>query len=114
MNKNPLLNLIDKKLSAVVFVLDYLQIQFDGFILTFLDYPKVEVDKSIYSFGENGYRNKICEFIGKSVSAVNYVEDEIFSLSFDSGKIYCSINPESYRSPEMIIFDDGNGNTIVI
>lgn len=111
---NSLLDLKGKSISAIVFVLDYLQIQFDGSILTFLDYPKVEVSNNIFSFGESEYRNKICEFIGKSVSAVHYVENDIFSLSFDSAKIYCSINPEDYTSPEMIIFDDGKGNTIVI
>lgn len=114
MNENPLETLRGRKISAIVFVLDYLQVQFDDSILTFLTYPEVEVNKIIFSFGQSEYRNKICEFIEKYVSAVNYVEDDIFCLSFDSAKIYCSIKPENYTSPEMIIFDNGKGNTIVI
>ncbi len=44
MNKNQLETLKDEKVSAIVFILDYLQIQFDGEIITFLMYPKVEID----------------------------------------------------------------------
>jgi hypothetical protein len=107
------LNLKNKKLSAVVFVLDYLQLQFDEAILTFREFPKVESGNRIISSEYIEYRNKICSLIGKEVSAVEYVEDDFFRLLFDDAKICCSINPQDYTSPEMIIFDDGNGKTIV-
>lgn len=114
MNENSLLNLKGKRISAIVFVLDYLQIQFDDSILSFLVYPKIQINNETFSFGESEYRNKICEFIGNDVSTVKYIEDDLFCLSFNDAKIYCLLNPENYTLPEMIIYDDGQGSIIVI
>lgn len=114
MNKKPLEVLNEKKLSGIVFVLDYLQIQFDSLVVTFMEYPKVKVNTSDYSFGASEYRNKICEFIGKTVSSTFYREDDLFSLDFGEGQIFCSLAPEDYTSPEMVIVDDGNGNIIAV
>lgn len=113
MNKKPLEALKNKSLSAVIFILDYLQIQFDSAVITFLIYPKVEMGNKHFSFGESEYRNKICELIGETISDVIFSQDNLFCLDFGEGKIYCSIAPEDYISPEMVIVDDGNGNTIV-
>lgn len=113
MSKNPLEILKGNKLSAIVFILDYLQIQFDTAVVTFLTYPKVELEGKNYSFGESEYRNTICAFIGKAVASVIYRENELFSLNFDQGRLYCSIAPEDYVLSEMVIVDTDSGEKIV-
>lgn len=113
MSKSPLETLKGKKLSAIVFVQDYLQIQFDGDVITFSVYPKVDIDNETFSFGENEYRNKICEFIGNIVVDIIYIEDEIFCLLFNGRKIYSSLNPNDYILPEMIVYAESNGSTVV-
>jgi hypothetical protein len=44
--------LVGEKLSSVTFVLDYLQVDFDGNQFTFYIWPTVFVDGEKYEFGE--------------------------------------------------------------
>jgi hypothetical protein len=112
MNNNPLENLKYKQITAIVFVLDYLQIQFDSAVLTFLEYPKVEINDVVFSFGEVEYRNRLCDLIGVTISDFSYIEDEQFGLLLKDSKIYCSLNPLEYNAPEKVIFNDGNKNIV--
>ena len=115
MDSNLSLELRGKNLSAVVFVQDYLQLQFDGAILTFMIFPTIEFGNCIISIEDSDYRNKLCEMIGKEVADVLYQENIKFSLLFEELKsISCSLNPEDYIAPEMIIFENKEEQRIVI
>ena len=102
------------RLDGIVFVLDYLQIQFDTVLATFLKYPDVTVRDQTYEYGDQDYRNALCEFISEVVSTVDYEEDVSFCLNFDNGKIHISLEPDQYTSPEIVVIDVAGEKSIVI
>lgn len=103
----------ERELSAVVFVLDYLQLQFAWATMTINIYPLVEVEGQTYKFNDSDYRNKICEQIGKKVGEI-YEENEKVIISFiDGSNITVSREMNIFDLPEVIVFEDGE-NPILI
>jgi hypothetical protein len=108
--------LIGEKLSSITFVMDYLQIDFDGNCFTFNIWPIITVDGIEYKFGEPHHRNKLCSLIAKIVSEVILVDKEKFVINFDyNNNIYLSLDPNnpSITIPEIAHFTDTNGNCVV-
>jgi hypothetical protein len=59
-----------EKMSAVAFVMDYIEFHFDGKILRSLNNPIVHIEGQNYRFPEAGSRDLLCSLIGKSVMDV--------------------------------------------
>jgi hypothetical protein len=97
--------LVNANVNAVVFVMDYLQLQLDIGIVTYMAFPEVSSSEEVYRFGERDYRNELCKFIGERVSSIEVKEDELFCLNFKRGKISISLSPEKYTCPEMVVID---------
>jgi hypothetical protein len=95
--------LVNEQLSAVVFVQDYLQLDFDGKRLTVNVWPTVTIEDHKYSVGANGYRDALCGLIGKTVSTASETEVEI-TLTFLEGQIIISVIDEI--PIEHVIFED--------
>lgn len=57
--------IIGEQLSAVSFVMDYLQLQFNGYLLTVLTPLVVVSDDHSYTFADLGYRDALCERIAQ-------------------------------------------------
>jgi len=103
---NEFLNqIVGEKLSAVVFVMDYIQLQFDGFVLTILN-PITVFDKGISVVsGNTQFRNLLCDQITKVVKTIECRENEGLIVEFeDSAKISVSLKPEQYSGSEAVIF----------
>ena len=64
---SPLEKLKGRNLSAVTFVQDYLQLQFDGPFLNIFVWPRITVSGKSLSFGMQGYRDELCGQIAKTV-----------------------------------------------
>jgi hypothetical protein len=110
MKEDPFASIIGEKLSAVVFILDYVQLQFDGPTLTCLRFPFLLVEGKQISVDQQGYRDRLCEQIGKTVAAVSTKEDVEILITFsDNSAISISLKPEDYCGPEIVTFDDGTG-----
>jgi hypothetical protein len=64
---NPLKSIIGQQLSAIVFIMDYLQFQFGGLrpMLTAITLPTVELDAEVFGPHSSGYRDRLCERITK-------------------------------------------------
>ena len=94
------------RLSAVVFVLDYLQLQFDGPTFTALTWPLVTDEQGEISVQTAGYRDRLCEQIGKTVAKA--VEDPgELQLGFADGTTFkMSLRDEDRRGPEAAILQD--------
>ena len=99
-----------RELSAVTFVRDYLQLQFDGPFLNVFVWPRILVPAGSVSFEMPGYRDGLCSQIGKTVGGVAVETDANFRLFFTDGSIIeVSLLPNARKGPEAIVFQDGKG-----
>ena len=98
------------ELAGVWFVMDYLQLQFQGRMATFLVWPTVRSGGDSLEFGQPGYRDGLCSFIGQSVLEADVFVDAGVVLSFSQGEMI--VPPEQIRSapyPEVIEIEQGAG-----
>jgi hypothetical protein len=94
-------------MTAVSFVLDYINLQFDDAFLTALSLPWVRANNSKLAFGVAGYRDMLCERIGHQVNAASETEKEI-RLAFDDGSVIAiPLGSEEYRGVEAAILQIG-------
>jgi hypothetical protein len=66
-----------RSLSAVVFVQDYVQFQFDGPCLTARNPPVFRADAGVLLPGNAGYRDGLCSTIGFEVASVRVTHEEL-------------------------------------
>jgi hypothetical protein len=108
--KEPFRSIIDQELSAVVFIMDYVQLQFGGLrpVLTAVTLPKVRVGDKEFSSATPGYRDSLCERITRSVRRASVREGQEILIEFDDGsRVSVSLKPEDYRAAEAATFDNG-------
>jgi hypothetical protein len=99
-----------QELSAVTFVRDYLQLQFDGPFLNIFVWPRIMAPAASVSFDMPGYRDGLCAQIGKTVGGVAVETDVNFRLFFTDGSIIeVSLLLDARRGPEAVVFQDGIG-----
>ena len=116
MNKQPNFYncIVGEKLSAITFVMDYWQLQFDGPTINALTQVKVSADGSVLRDGDDQFRNLICGQIGKIVAEVAIANSESFAITFeDRSSISISLKAEDFVGPEAIVFYS-SGQTAVI
>ena len=94
-------DLVGQELTSVEFVQDYLQLKFDGPVLTFYEWPDVFREEGSYAFGEPEYRNVLCDLINAGVTAASLVEGEAIEVQFENGvSIRTSLRLEDISSLE--------------
>jgi hypothetical protein len=106
------LALIGCRLNTVQFVLDYVQLFFDGPRhprLTAVTCPKVQMGNTLFEWGSPGYRDALCGCIERIVSTVSVIDKEEFRITFEDGTlITISLKPEDYTAAaEAVIIDTG-------
>ena len=93
--------IVGEKLSAIVFVMDYWQLQFDGPTINVFTRLAVHSSDSVVRDGDDQFRNRICEQIAKIVTGVKLAEREALIVTFeDQSSISISLKPEDYSGPE--------------
>jgi hypothetical protein len=95
--------LIGQQLSAITFVQDYVQVSFDAFRVTLNVWPIVNHEYGQVRFGQQGYRDALCSFIGHQLSRVAEGEAAI-ELFLGAGSIAIDLLAES--GVERVIFED--------
>ena len=79
----------DAPLSSVEFVQDYLQLHFDGPLLTLYVWPDVaDADGISIAFGEPGYRDALCSVIGEIVTQPELNEGRSLTVEFENGTVF--------------------------
>jgi hypothetical protein len=102
---NPLAILVGRQLSAVVFVQDYVQFQFDGPVLTAITSPRVSLAGDEWSVRLAGYRDALCRLIGRKVQATSLAEGRELRIDLDDrGTLSVSLKPEDACGPESATF----------
>jgi len=110
----PLACLIGRKLTAVVFVLDDVQFQFDEIVLS------VYTSAAVRSFHGNtvqhndqGWRDALCGQMSRVVSTVEIRDAEFVVLFDDESAILVSLRDEDYRGPEALCLSGGKKIVVI-
>lgn len=103
--------LIGRVLSAVVFVQDYLQLQFDGSTLTLTTWPVVETEQGEFKYGEPRYRDVLCGCIAKNVDVADVIPGDrlVIGLS-DRVQLAISLRSDDRVDPEAARLDQEDGH----
>ena len=102
--------LVGEQLSSVIFVQDYLQVDFDGNCFTAYVFPTLNIGGKTFSFNQEGYRDALCSLIAKKVNDLDVVDDKYFKIIFDSAGDFLIFNLDPDSTPyEKLIFKDMDG-----
>ena len=98
--------LIGQRLSGIVFVLDYLQFQFDPPpILSVYTPVSVQFEGACFRSGDDQFRNKICTQITKVVLKIQIKASEALVITFTDGSaIFVSLKPSDCAGRDIIDF----------
>lgn len=110
-SKEHLSILIGEKLSSVIFILDYLQLDFDGHRLTCYAFPKIIKEKTITCINSDNYRNLICSFLGAIVISTTDKDDSGINIGFETGDIFLSYTNEDVGEVAYFVDNDGKWST---
>ncbi|HEY0161387.1 MAG TPA: hypothetical protein VGB69_01800 [Edaphobacter sp.] len=93
--------ILGEELAAVEFVQDYLQLRFDGPLLTLYAWPHVLLSEYSIAFGEPEYRNALCALIGEKVEEATLEEGDSLTLRFENDTVIAlSLREEDLDGPE--------------
>jgi hypothetical protein len=82
--------IFSEQLSAVCFVPDYLQLEFDGYKLTTYTTPLVETTPNEWmAYEHDQYKNRLCPFIAQRVDRLLYELDRVLLTFRHSGERLC-------------------------
>jgi hypothetical protein len=106
--------IVGEKLSAITFVLDYWQLQFDGPTINAFTRVQVSANGTVLRDGDDQFRNLFCGQIGKTVAKVALAKSDAFTIAFkDCSSISISLKAGDYVGPEAIVFN-GFDQTVVV
>jgi hypothetical protein len=104
--ENPLNDLLNLELASVEFVRDYIQLRFDGPVLTKKNDPVLRVSGQKITRETQEFANFLIGCIGNKVIATRFIESEIAEIVFDSNIIlFVSLRPQDYITVNALIFD---------
>lgn len=93
--------IVGEELTAVEFVQDYLQLRFDGPLLTLYAWPHVLLSEFSVAFGEPEYRNALCAQIGETVEEAELDEGNSLTVKLENGTVFAlSLREEDLDGPE--------------
>ena len=100
--------LAGEQLSSVIFVQDYLQVDFDGNVFTAFVFPNVTINDTVFDFQKKGYRDALCSLIAAIVADIVLAEGAELTIVFSNGnKLVFLIAPEATKY-EKLIFTSQN------
>lgn len=105
--------LVGEPLNAVSFVMDYVELHFNGSYLRLLVPPVVERGGQVARFPEPGSRDALCARIGAEVRAIRAADGGELHVEFSDGALVtASLAHEGRVSPEALHFHNReNGDT---
>jgi len=84
--ENPFIVLTRAQLGSVTFAQDYLQLDFDGYIVTCYKWPIITTLNGIFDINNREYRNELSSLIAKEVSNTIFIDNETLAINFDPGE----------------------------
>jgi hypothetical protein len=110
-----IVSLEGQELAEVVFVRDYIQLGFDGPVLTLLTPPTVKAKGASLQFPKPGSRDLLCSLIGFKVAKVLDEDPQVVQLIFSNDvALSIPLDDRSRVGPEAMHFHDGIGGPMVV
>lgn len=95
------------ELSAVTFVRDYIQLQFDGPTISAFTLPTVVVSNNVFLPPHPGYRDALCALVGRVVAAAYADPGQRLQIDFaDGSSLSISLKPEDHVVEEAAVYQD--------
>ena len=96
-----------RQLSAVVFVQDYIQLQFDGATINAYVWPNIALENRVIGPDTPGYRDALCGQIGKLVIEGVEEPEQGLALVLSNGTVVeISLREKDRTSAEAALFSD--------
>ncbi|WP_433672291.1 hypothetical protein ACQP06_11975 [Nocardia sp. CA-136227] len=111
------------ELASVVFVRDYVQLDFDGPRLTCWVWPKIGSGETVLHIGDTGYRDSLCAFIDQTVVSTEDAAGDGLVLRFEKGTLSLDATADKLEGPEIAmlsgfadeswdVWRPGDGNSV--
>jgi hypothetical protein len=108
-------DLVGDQVDAVCFVMDYVELLFNGPILRALTTVEVTREGQRWVFPEPGSRDALCRLIGATLVEIEIDDDRSAVLRFDSGEVVVvPLTEESRLGPEAMHFVPGEHQPIQV
>ncbi len=112
--KNPLDELLGEEVSAVSFVMDYVEIHFHGRILRCIAHPLIRRGAREIRFPAGGSRDALCELIGSRVARA-VAGAAAIEVDFSSGdRLVIPLGPNDQRGGEWAHFLSGENKPLAV
>ena len=105
MPESLLAELVEETLSSVVFVMDYVQLDFNGSRFTAFVWPVATIGNESLNFGDRGYRDAICAFITHEVISTEETAEVGLVINFGLGSIVTNPEPHELTGPEIAMLN---------
>lgn len=106
--------LLGEQLSSVTFMQDYLQLAFDGPVLSVFMPVSVRSSGLEICSGDERFRNALCAQIAKRVEDIALQSGDALTIRFEDGSdISVSLRLDDYSGPEAFTAH-GLGDTIIV
>lgn len=97
--------MIGEPVSAISFVQNYVELHFDGNILTARTPVSIVIRQQHFIFPETGSRDALCELIGRRAIDIVICDDDSITLTFDDSSTAVIPLGQEFRSgPEAAQF----------
>ena len=107
--------IVGEKLSSVEFVMDYVQLRFDGPTLTAVSHPVVKTTTAVLRWDDPGYRDALCGQITAHVASVDIRDRDELKVLFDNGvSVAVSLKEDDQVGAEAVRFDTMRGHWFVL
>jgi hypothetical protein len=93
--------LVGERLGSVVFVMDYLQLDFNEARFTAYAWPTVTIGDHAIQFGDPSYRDSLCAFIASEVLSVEESSEAGLLIRFELGDIVTNPGASELSGPEI-------------
>lgn len=112
---NALGMLVGEEINAICFVMDYVELHFNGPVLRSIADPEISLGEVRAAFPDDAARRLLCDLIGSRVDSVSVQDGVAIALSFSSGhELRIPLDPGNQAAGESAHFMTGKNNSVLV
>jgi hypothetical protein len=97
--------LVEEELGSVVFVMDYVQLDFVNARFSSYVWPTVSIGDVSRGFGDPGYRDALCALITHEVIETEESSEAGLVIRFGLGEVVINPEPSDLSGPEIAVLE---------